>query len=491
MSKSKKERNKEDNVFLGFLGSNSVGVTGSCICGDYKNEQFLLELGGVQDGTQLENYRTNKSLIEKINFENINYIFINHFHIDHSMLIPCAIKNGFRGKIITNHKTAMMLRPLLEDSCHINEADVKFLRSTKGIKADPLYIMEHVNNTFDYICEYEENIEYKLSQNISFKLLRNNHVLGSTSLMMYFQAEGTPRKTLFYSSDMGNLSVDKYFVFDEVDKPESCNVAILESTYNDVNREAITKKMRKDDLRKLEEIILDTFLNKKGNLIMPCFSADRTQNILVHVKNIFDNHEELKDIQVILDGKLTSKVMKAYSKVLEGEQKELFDDISNWEQLKQISDYNTGTRMMLADPNPYLCISSSGMADKGHILEYIKSNIRHSKNTIVFSGFSSPSSLASRIKEKVRNPEKKNIVIEKVSYSFNCEVYELTSFSSHVQRRELIEMMKEMKVSNKIILVHGDLNGRRKLANDAMEEIMKENKTTRVVSAERNMTIEF
>lgn len=491
MSKKRDKRDSEEKVFLGFLGNNSINVTGSCICGAYKDEQFLLELGGVQDGTQLENYRANKGLLDKINFENINYIFIQHFHMDHGMLIPAAIKRGFKGKIITNHKTAMLLKPLLEDSCHINENDCKFLRSTKGIKAEPLYAIENVHDTFNYVCEYEEKVEYRLSDNISFKLLRNNHVLGSTSLMMYFKAENSPRKTLFYSSDMGNLSVDKYFVFDEVDKPETCNVAILESTYNDKNREPITKKLRKDDLRKLEEVILDTFLNKKGNLIMPCFAADRTQNMLVHIKNIFDKHEELKNVQVILDGKLTSKIMKVYSDILENEQKELFEDISNWDQLKQISDYNTGTRMMLANPNPYLCVSSSGFADKGHVLEYIKANIRSSKNTIVFSGFSSPSSLASRIKEKIRIPEKKNIVIEKANYSFNCEVYELSSFSSHIQRKELIELMKEMNVSNKIILVHGEVNGRRKLAEEAIEEIMKENKTTRVVSAERNMTIEF
>jgi hypothetical protein len=51
--------------------------------------------------------------------------------------------------------------------------------------------------------------------------------------------------------------------------------------------------------------------------------------------------------------------------------------------------------------------------------------------------------------------------------------------------------MKEMNVTDKIILVHGEKEGRDVLAQEAIEEIMKVNKTTRVVSAERNMKIEF
>jgi len=40
-------------------------------------------------------------------------------------------------------------------------------------------------------------------------------------------------------------------------------------------------------------------------------------------------------------------------------------------------------------------------------------------------------------------------------------------------------------------LVHGEIDGRKQLCKDAMDEIMKVNKTTRVVSAERNIKIEF
>lgn len=484
-----KKREKE-TVELFCIGNNSVGVTGSCIYGVFKDEEFLIELGGVQDGTSLSNYNKNKELLDKIDFKRIKYIFILHFHQDHSQLTLAANSRGFDGKVITNHKTARILQPLWEDASHIMDVDIKFLRSAKGIKAEHLYKVDDVAKTLDYVYEYEENVIHKLSESISFRLLRNNHVLGSTSLELFFKDSNSKVHKLYYSSDLGNTSVGKYFVFDEIDKCVSTNVAILENTYNSKDREPITKKTRKEDLIKLENAILDTIVEKKGRLICPCFAADRSQNLLVHIKNIIDKHDSLKDTTVYLDGKLTSKIMKLYGELLEGEQKELFDSIINWKNLKIVSDYMTGTRMILADNNPYICISSSGMADKGHVLEHIKANIKDKKNTILFSGFTSPTSLASRIKEKINNPNKSNILIEKTNYPFRCDVVELTSMSSHIQRKELIEMMKQIR-ADKIVLVHGDIKDSKTLAQEAMDEIMRVNKTTRVLSAEKNMHIEF
>jgi hypothetical protein len=161
------KKKNHDKVELYFIGNNSVGVTGSCIYGIYKDEKFLLELGGVQDGTVLENYRANKALLDRIDFENINYIFVNHFHQDHEMLVLSAVSRGFRGKIISNHSTARMSKILWEDTCHIMDNDIKYLRKSKGMKLEPLYKTDDVAWTLDYVHEYEENIVYNLSDNIS------------------------------------------------------------------------------------------------------------------------------------------------------------------------------------------------------------------------------------------------------------------------------------------------------------------------------------
>jgi metallo-beta-lactamase family protein len=266
---------------------------------------------------------------------------------------------------------------------------------------------------------------------------------------------------------------------------------IHESTYSSSERRVINKKMRKQELKTMEDTIVDTIINKKGQVVMPCFSCDRTQNILVHIKEIFDRHEELKDVQVIVDGKLTSKVMKVYQTLLEDEQLALFEDIINWKNLRIISDFQKETSLMLKDNTPKLIITSSGMCDKGRVVEYIKVLVEDEDNTVMFTGYSSPTSLATRIKEKNIYPDKKRIKIEKGMYALNFKVVELHSFSSHIQRQQIINSLKDMNVGSKIILVHGDSKGKRELAEEIQEVLRSENKTTKVVPATKDMIVEF
>lgn len=491
MGKRKTDKKKENEVTLYFIGGNATNVTGSCIYGEFLNYKFLLELGGVQDGSVESNYRNNDTLLNRIDFENIDFIFLNHFHQDHSMLTCGAIPRGFKGKIITNHETARILKTLWEDSHHIIKEDVNFLRTVKGIKAKHFYNYEDIEETMNHINEYEVNKIHKLNDNISFRLLRNNHVLGSTSLELFLKDNNSRVHKLFYSSDVGSTTVEKYFVYDELDTCHNADIVIHESTYSNSSRQVINKKMRKQELKLMEDTIVDTLINKHGQVVMPCFSCDRTQNILVFIKEIFDKHEELNDIEVVVDGKLTSKIMKVYGELLEGEQLELFEKIISWKNLKIISDFQKETSLVLKDNKSKLILGSSGMCDKGHVLEYIKKCVEGENNTMIFTGYSSPTSLASRIKEKNIYPDKKRIKIEKGMYALNCSVVELHSFSSHIQRQQIIDTIKGMNVNKKIILVHGDANGRKELAEELQRELRKINKTTNVVASKKDMIVEF
>jgi metallo-beta-lactamase family protein len=236
-------KKKENEAKLYFIGGNSTNVTGSCIYGEFLNYKFLLELGGVQDGSTESNYINNNKLINRIDFENIDFIFLNHFHQDHTMLVPVAVSRGFKGKIITNHETASLLETLWEDSHHVIKDDVNFLRTSKGVKAKPFYSYEDIQKTMNCIFEYEVNTIHKLNENVSFRLLRNNHVLGSTSLELFLKDNSSKVHKLFYSSDVGSTTVDKYFVYDEVDVCKNADIVIHESTYSSSERRVINEKI--------------------------------------------------------------------------------------------------------------------------------------------------------------------------------------------------------------------------------------------------------
>jgi len=485
--KKKTDKENKNKVRLNFIGGNASSVTGSCILGSFKNINFLLELGMVQGFSKMENHKENWNILNKIDFSKIDYIFVNHFHIDHSGLLGhVATQKDFRGKIICTSETARMLKPLLEDSAKIIKEDCEWLKTSRGMRAVEYYKDVHVHKTMEYINEYSLNDIHKLNQYISFELIPNNHVLGSCSLKMHFRDDLGKSHTLFYSSDLGNTAVDKYFVFEDIKQCKKATVAIFESTYGGGTKKPITPKMRKNDLREMKNQMIYTLLEKKGKVIFPSFACDRQENLLVHIKEIIDSDDRLKDIPVIVDGKLSSKVINVYSDVLTGEQKELFDSIRNWNNLK-INTAFEQSKMTLTDDTASIILSSSGMCEAGRVKEYLKRCLPNVKDTIIFTGFAPSNSTGGKIKSQ----EQSTIKIDDVNCIIRADIICLNSFSSHVQKDQLLNYCLNMNVSDKFIFVHGDKECKENIVQELKDELMVNNKTTQVVGAKKGMVIYF
>jgi metallo-beta-lactamase family protein len=480
-----KDRNK-NKVRLEFLGGNASFVTGSAILGTFNNTNFLLELGMVQGYSELENYRANWDILNRIDFKKIDYIFINHFHCDHSGLIPHATSNGFTGKIIGTYETSRMLKPLWEDSAHIIKDTCEWLRNTKGIRAVEYYKDIHVPKTFDYVYEYSLNEIHKLTDDISFKLLPTNHVLGSCSIEIYFKDYLNKTHTLFYSSDLGNTTVDKFFVYEDIQYSKKANLAIFESTYGGNRKNPITPKMRKNDIREMKNQILYTILENQGNVLFPSFACDRQENLLVYIKQIIESDERLKDVQVYVDGKLSAKVVKVYADVLKDDQKELFDDILNWENLHVYSSYDQ-SKLVLSDKTPKIVFSSSGMCEAGRVKEYLKRYLPNKNNTIIFTGFAPENSIG----EKIKSHEHDTVTIDKVAYQIKAKVVDLHSFSSHMQQQSLLDYMASMNCSDGFVLVHGEKEDKEILSEKLKERLLNQNKTTPVIVSKKGMVLYF
>lgn len=481
-----KKKKNEDTVRLEFIGGNSNGVTGSAILGTFKNINFLLELGMVQGfGSKIDTYRANWDILNKIDFEKIDYIFVNHFHIDHSGLLCHAVTHKeFHGKIICTTETARMIKPLLEDSAKIIAEDCEWLRNSRAIRAVEYYKDVHVNKLMNCVCEYELNKIHHLNNFLAFELIPNNHVLGSCSLKLHLKDDLGKIKSVFYSSDLGNVNVEKYFVYDDIKYCKKANIGIFESTYGGNNKKVITPKMRKNDLREMKNQITYTLLEKKGNVIFPSFAADRQENLLVYIKQIIDSDERLKDTLVVIDGKLSSKIIDVYKDVLEGDQKKLFDEILNWKNLKINANFEQ-TQMCLVDDSAKIILSSSGMCEAGRIREYLKKFLPDKKATIIFTGFAPLNSLGGKLKQN----EQDTISIDKKNYKINADIISLNSFSSHMQKDSLLDYCLHMNVSDKYIFVHGDKEEKANITQELKDELSIHNRTTEVIASKKGMVV--
>ncbi len=118
-------------------------VTGSCFLIENDRIRFLVDCGMFQGGKEIE--KRNHAL-GRYRPQELKYILLTHAHIDHSGLIPKAVKEGFRGKIICTQATFELCRIMLRDSAHIQENEAEW-QSRKNVRSgqkpvEPLYTME-------------------------------------------------------------------------------------------------------------------------------------------------------------------------------------------------------------------------------------------------------------------------------------------------------------------------------------------------------------
>lgn len=488
-----KKVDTQKQVYLEFIGNNANGVTGSVTYGkfyDYildRDIQFLLECGGKQDGSLQDCYLSNMSVLDKIDCKNIDYVFLGHAHFDHSMLVPALTSRGFQGTIYCTKETRSIMPTMWADGLHINKMDVAWLTYKRKMKAKTYYSDRDILLTADLMHWVPMNEVIQITPSISFKAVPNRHILGSCSFEIHFRDASNNVHKLFYSSDLGNVKFDKYFINKNQEPISHCNVGIYESTYSKRGRVIINKKLRLQEMYQLKQTIRKTLLEKKGAVLMPAFSLDRSPNLLKIIKDIVDADKELQDVEVVIDGKLTNALIDIYERICEGENKKLMKELLDWSNLKRVCSFKT-TQEVLDASKRQIILSSSGFCINGHILYYLEKMLPYAKNTVIFTGYSPPDSLATQVKNKQLIEDGPYVKIDDKLIRVECDVLSLNSFSGHIMRDDLIDYITATN-QDKVILVHGE--AREELQQDLQARFAELNKSTKVVVPKKNSSIRF
>jgi len=477
---SKKKCNANGIYFTGYAAND---VTGSQYFVKFEDHSYLLECGLHQSSknSYLDSYKINSEKF-KFNPKDLDYVFVAHAHIDHCGLIPRLVKEGFHGKIIATRETAMIMKPLLFNSCFIIQEEAKIL--SKKYKRDykPIYSFDDVERTLSLIEIYEEyNKIYRLNENISFQWLHNSHCIGAAQLQLILGQNGNTRKIL-YTSDIGALHSDNHYVTD-TEIPNSYNdVVIMESTYGSNKRKRY--KSRKFDVEHFKAAI-NTVLERGGSVILPCFSFSRTQELLTTLYELYSDDPDFKT-DVIVDSQLSCEISELYNKLLFDDNLKYWNKVYEWDNVRFISD-KEDSKHCLADSSPKIIISSSGFCTNGRIINYLKKYLRDDNSMIIFSGYigDNPSYLSYRIKKFKKH---KTISIFKEDIPNRADCISLTTFSSHANYDDLITYGSSVN-TNKLVLVHGSPESKKNLAEGLREAIYKKNKTFRVINSFKGMAI--
>jgi metallo-beta-lactamase family protein len=363
--------------------------------------------------------------------KDIDFLFITHAHIDHIGRIPKLIEEGFNGIIYSTKPTKSLVTPMLEDTAGIvsknKNYDLKKVYSDANIKTA-------VNLWQGF--EYNETIEVTSNLKVSFK--NAGHILGSA--MVCFVYNG---KKILFTGDLGNSPSP---LLPDTERITDADYVIMESVYGDRNHES------RDERRKyLEQVIEDNY-KRKGILIIPIFSLERSQELLFELNNLVEE-KRIPEMPIFLDSPLAirlTEIFKQYRQYWnEKVQKIMFTDqhVFDFPGLHLTLEAEESKKINNI-PNPKIIIAGSGMSSGGRVVHHEKQYLPDPNNTLLLIGYQSVGSPGRLIQEGV-----KTVRIAGEYVTVRSHVVTIYGYSGHKDSDGLLNFISDMRDSVKKVLV--------------------------------------
>lgn len=424
-------------VSIEFCGAAKT-VTGSNYLVKTPTATFLIDCGMFQ-GKDVEHLN-----LEELEYDpsKIDFVLLTHSHIDHSGLLPKLFKEGFKGSIFATGNTIQITTELLLDSAKLQEHAFQrgeFFGKYTQIKG----IVFNTSDSMGAISLFKAvnfEDEFTPAEGITVKYVRAGHILGAASIEVSIMDDNTIKKFVF-SGDLGRLKSHLIPTFDLNYRAEP-DYIIMESLYGGqvhTDRDQSTKE--------LIDLINQTIKNN-GNVFIPCFAVQRTQEVLNDLKNAKKSGELAADVPVWLDSPLAQRITAMYTAALQHGQEDLFD----FEGLNYVNKYKQSLK--LTKMQGQVIIAGSGMADGGRIVEHLTTGLENSKNTVIFVGFQAEGTLGRELVEGA-----KEVRIETKTVRVNALVKDLDGFSAHGDQNDYTEWVKRLVSPNlkKVFLIHSEI----------------------------------
>lgn len=423
-------------VTLTFHGAART-VTGSCMELATPAGRVLVDCGMFQGSRSLQDL--NRAPLG-FNPRDISAVLLTHAHIDHCGLIPRLVKEGFIGSIYCTAPTMDLLSVSLPDSGRIQESDAT-RRSIRNVRegkepTDPVYTEDDALKALT-LCK-PVNLETPFTVNgLTVRYWNAGHILGSASIDV--QAEDV--RVLF----SGDIGPDEKAFYADPDAPTGFDHVISETTYGDRDKLDVTMDQRRDML----EAAVDRAMARGGNLIIPAFAVERTQELLLDLA-VLMNAGRIKRAQVFVDSPMANKVTQIFDKY-RGQLQDMSD--TNIFRHPQFHFVETAEQsMQLNTMSGAIIMAASGMCDAGRIRHHLKHNLWRPEATILFVGYQAEGSLGRIILDGA-----KKVRINTDEIAVRAQITKVDHYSAHADQKELLNWMRErLPIPGSVFLTHGE-----------------------------------
>ncbi len=447
---------------ISFLGA-AQNVTGSQYLIETDNSRLLVDCGIYQE-RELLGRNWSPFFMPP---QSLGAVLLTHAHLDHCGLLPRLVQQGFDQPIYCTAATAEITRIMLLDAGKLQEEDAAFKQrrhqreKRKGKYPEiPLYTQEDAEAVFPLFSPIKYGEPVQLSKGVEASFHDAGHVLGSSMVRLKVKQDGE-QMTLIFSGDIGRWNkplLENPTLFDEAD------YVVIESTYGDRQLEAI------DETAQEFAEIIKAAAEKGGNIIIPSFALERSQEILYYL-NKFRLEGRIPPLPVFVDSPMAisiTEVFENYPHLFDGEMKKLlsqekspfdFPELKLTRTTEESKELNhlTGSNIIIA---------GSGMCTGGRIKHHLVNNITREENTILFVGYQASGTLGRHIVDGAKSAR-----ILGQYYPVRARIAQVHGFSAHADQNELIKWLSSLtKPPRQVFITHGELDASKNLAKLVGEE---------------------
>jgi len=449
-------------IKLRFFGA-AENVTGSCYLIEANGARLLVDCGLYQE-RDLKQRNWDPFPIPA---NTIDAVLLTHAHLDHCGRIPKLVKEGFKGPVYATAATADIAKIIMLDSAHIQEEDVKHKLKrhekegrTSPFPYEPLYTTEDAQDA----CELFQNAPYEkdvsIADGISAGFFEAGHIFGSTSIKLKI-TQGEETRIVLFSGDVGRWDVP---IIRDPAEIGAADYVLVESTYGNRDHKPV------DSIPDALADIVNQTVERGGNIVIPSFAVERTQELLFHMSNLLRD-KRIPLLPAYVDSPMAVRVTEVFKR-----HPELFDAETN-EMIQrgqhpcdfpglEMSRTADQSKAIKDVQHSAIIIAGSGMCTGGRIKYHLKSNITDAKNTILFVGYQAVGTLGRLIFEGI-----KEIRIHGEKWPVNAHIERIEGFSAHADRNELMRWLTGIgNAPKKVFVVHGETDAAHAFAEKISDE---------------------
>lgn len=403
---------------LGFYGG--VGsVTGANFMLKTGELTLLVDCGLVQGSEFAPEINAEPFAYEP---SEVDVLIVTHAHADHIGRIPKLVKDGFKGTIYSTTPTKELAAVMLEDALKVMEYEhERYGYEVLYERSDIARALELWKTT-----SYEESIA--LPDDVTLVLKDAGHILGSA---MVHLTRGD--KKVVFTGDIGNIPQP---LLAPPNIPTDYDYLVMESVYGDRLHEQVEERTAL-----LAEQLLHTH-QQNGILIIPAFSLERTQAMLLEINNLIEQ-KIVPSMPVFLDSPLAITVTDIYRKHVNYLKPEVQVQIKGGDDIFDfpgMSFTNTVKESHEIDQvkGAKVIIAGSGMSHGGRIRRHEQNYLNNPNATVLLVGYQAVGSLG-----RVLHDGAKKVRIDGVDVKVKAKIAKISGYSGHADRDQLVDLVAQ------------------------------------------------